>query len=424
MISSIIVALRFVIEFPIRFLLIAIDFRLKHNPFCRVPRSFRELSQNPNWLFQNIFRRRSPGDAISVQVLSVTGLSEPSKARTIEFFRVVRISGKTPETLDICVKLPSGRNIATWIRAIMATFARPTENDFYEYIIPFLQTRAPSFVELCPVPLAVQWDRTFNRSIIVTRVIDRKAYISIPDHGKVTEGHIRVMHGAVVKLHAVTWQLNKDPRKFPHMTTRTGLGFIDGGLRLFWGQIALPQRALWTALCTHFDKRPVVISHGDFRPGNMLFRADNGPLTDFKITDWEACNFTTFLWDCSYSIGGLPARERRARAQVILDGYLSALEAEKVTLPCSRAELWIDLQLLWVVVAYFGYLLSLVGGVGANHGNTEEDCNAWLSRLILACLDATADVHAVASLLNVSVPDLVACRAEWEKDLPKTNPDL
>jgi Ser/Thr protein kinase RdoA (MazF antagonist) len=76
---------------------------------------------------------------------------------------------------------------------------------------------------------------------------------------------------------------------------------------------------------------PQTVTHGDFRPDNILFGGKDGevPVT---VVDWQTVSVRAPLLDVSYFIGGaLPAADRRANERALLERYLEQLGRYGVT---------------------------------------------------------------------------------------------
>lgn len=86
---------------------------------------------------------------------------------------------------------------------------------------------------------------------------------------------------------------------------------------------------------------PQTVTHGDFRPDNILFRGQDGrvPVT---IVDWQTVDVGAPLIDVSYFIGGaLSAEDRRANERPLLERYLEELRRHGVE-DYTFADCWRD----------------------------------------------------------------------------------
>jgi len=86
---------------------------------------------------------------------------------------------------------------------------------------------------------------------------------------------------------------------------------------------------------------PQTVTHGDFRPDNILFAGQGGrvPVT---VVDWQTVDAGAPLSDVSYFIGGaLSTEDRRANEVALLERYLEGLRRYGVT-DYSYPDCWQD----------------------------------------------------------------------------------
>jgi Ser/Thr protein kinase RdoA (MazF antagonist) len=86
---------------------------------------------------------------------------------------------------------------------------------------------------------------------------------------------------------------------------------------------------------------PQTVTHGDFRPDNMLFGGQDGqvPVT---VVDWQTVGVGAPLCDVSYFVGGaLSTEDRRAHERPLLEGYYDELCRQGVT-GYSFTDCWQD----------------------------------------------------------------------------------
>lgn len=202
--------------------------------------------------------------------------------------------------------------------------------------------------------------------------------------------------------------------------------WIDGLVRLYLSP-ADPAwfRPVWDGVCRWLAPLPACVSHGDFRPGNMLFHRATGAAV---FTDWEALAVTPFLWDFTYAtVLGMEPAVRRAEHAGLLALYLDELAgalrragegAAADALPplavCESA-----VTALCIAIFYFGWMLSKMGGIGGPQGNTDADCEAWQERGA-AILERTAGAGqaACAAALGVDEGAVAAMREYLQRPPP------
>ncbi len=127
------------------------------------------------------------------------------------------------------------------------------------------------------------------------------------------------------------------------------------------------------------------------------------------FTDWEAVAITPCMWDPLYCIvAGMSVAMRRAHGEALLKYYMDELELAlrrsrgNPTMP-SRDYLLKQSKLMAVVRHWYGFALTEIGAVGANHGNSQEDTDEWTDRVREAVLDATNDAETMEKDLAVNV---------------------
>ena len=203
----------------------------------------------------------------------------------------------------------------------------------------------------------------------------------------------------IAPLHARFWGPRAGAAGGPSsfLTQQRGVSWIDGLVRLCMAPASAPPwfGPVWDGLCRWLAPLPVCVSHGDFRPGNMLFHRSTGAVI---FTDWEALSCVPFLWDFTYAtvLGQAPAA-RRAGLSELLAAYLAELAAALRAAGDSAAADALPPQevcesavtALCIVIFYYGWALTKMGQAGGPQGNSEADCAAWQERGA-AILDRTA----------------------------------
>lgn len=152
------------------------------------------------------------------------------------------------------------------------------------------------------------------------------------------------------------------------------------------------------------------VSHGDCRPGNHLFRpiSSEGAI-DVVFADWEALSITPVMWDFTYAtVVGQSVVARRRNHSPLLRAYHEKLVAGGFSDACGGLLTLHACEeqytLICIVIAYYGLLLGILGGVGEPQGNTAQDSQAWKDRINCAILDRVAEsggADRVAKLLGL-----------------------
>ena len=323
-----------------------------------------------------------------------------------------------PRTVEVFVKLPTARAWNSGLKALNSAFAiHSREVAFYNTIWPaLLREVSPPLSDAIVVPrnLYAHWSRTFDRVILVSEYIDTTdEYECIPDWRGATPSQINLMLDGIGHLHAATWNITRTPGAQAvieaNFTERRGADWLLPLMDLYAGSLSPANLWLWKALVKRLEREPVTLSHGDCRPGNMLFARKRAHVI---FTDWEAIAITPYLWDVTYSmLCGLPPDVRRREERGIIARYLDRLR----TVHKLRADQIPTLeqamqtrQLIVLLVSHFGWLLTMFGGVGKAQGNSAKDSTAWEARIDGAVREVLADPTQLAAILGESTPEGVA----------------
>ena len=143
------------------------------------------------------------------------------------------------------------------------------------------------------------------------------------------------------RLHGPTWNLaslledevvappDADPSAFSNLWQMVYPGFVDRyRSRLEPRHLALLER--FTGKLDVYMQPPnaqFALTHGDFRPDNMLF---GGPYP-VAVVDWQTVAKGHPLQDVAYLLSGLHLAERRAHDRTLVREYHDAIAAQGVT---------------------------------------------------------------------------------------------
>jgi hypothetical protein len=414
--------LAFALGIPAYALLISFDrWAPAWNLLVRFPRNGSELTANPASLITLLVADGAvPRGSVLVDLTRDGTLSaEPAKNAQISRFRLTyeQPGGSLTTTLRLFIKYQAERGTSLFARALAAAYSPVhTEVGFYTRIVPALKAFPGAPRIPTPRCLAARYSRAFGRVLTVLELLRDDEYEATPDWKvggagsnaltselprspspslRCAQGaspdQIRAMLRAVVPLHASFWGSSRagvpgSPSEF--LGQQLGVSWLDGLVRLFLSPSTDPPwfKPIWDGVGRWLAPLPVCVSHGDFRPGNMLFHRTTGAVV---LTDWEALAVTPFLWDFTYAtvLGMAPAARRAAHGELLAE-YLSSLRAalqaaghteEADNLPplatCESA-----VTALCISIFYFGFVLAKMGGIGTPQGNTDADCTAWQER--------------------------------------------
>ncbi len=358
------------------------------NPFLGFPRDAREIYNNPQRFFrllQGASAGRVPAHAVFVALVpGGTLTAEPDKntsiAKMILTFTVG--GGRNPVSLHLFVKFQTSRGTPSWVKALFSAYSScHNEREFYA---SGLYAQVPMAT---PTPIASWFSRPFHRVLTVLELIPEGTTMIVPDHQGATIPQMTDLLCHAARMHARFWRQHEGPRssvlaatagaasawdrsKDPtgHIVARHGLEWVSS-IDLFAASHKEVWFApVWTALKAHYAAYPkMTLSHGDCRPGNMLFhpRSKTESGHDIIFSDWEAVSYTPHMWDVAYATCiGLHVDTRRKNQTVLVDAYLAELQKHGV--PASeltRDDVEVDLALMTLLLFFYSWLLMQTGGV-------------------------------------------------------------
>ena len=417
----------FFVELPCRMALIAFDAKFAWlNPFVGFPRNQEELLRNKNQFFKLLQSSKNCGKSVPSTAqfvsleLSGKGIAaEPGKDKQMSIVRLTYrdTPDSSPKEVLLFCKFQTERQIGLFLRALSTTFAEGhKEVDFYTKVARLL----PDGLQVPSAYLAL-YSRTFHRNVVALELVPAP-YEVIPDWKGVQLGQMCGLIDSIAKMHAHFWCPGANVA--PFLTDRVGTSWLDGLMQFYLsnGEAKQPQwkwmHNVWNGVSRYFASSFMCLSHGDCRPGNMLFAPPaKGALSEHNpsavvMTDWEALCIAPHMWDVAYAtICGLSPENRRAWRSQLVQRYVdhlkpAVLEADR---PRMVARVDDEYALAIIVIAYFGWVLSKVGGVGATQGNSDDDCYAWQDRIYSGYCDYIAPkIEYFADLINVSADDLRA----------------
>lgn len=385
----------------------------------RFPRDVAEIDAAPERLFLLLRDRGAlPEGATLVAVRRRGGFAnEPDKDRTAASYDVVARDGDETVTTPVFVKFQTGRGMPLLLQGVRAAvepgIAREVE--FYRRLAGTVPLRAPR-------PYVADSLTAVNRVCLALEHVEGD---NPADWRGCALGNLRAMLGDVARMNAAfVGRTALDPRT-RWIPARAGLDHAAFVVTLA-GAAPDWYMDLWRALDRFFRARPVTLVHGDCRPGNMLFRDDDGatrrpldgdedtaapwpapdaPRPSVVFTDWEAINAAPLLWDFTYcTIIGLRVGDRRAHLPRLLDEFVAALrEAGAPESLCDVARCRVEVDAL-AMVLYYVAALVVSKGYWDRQGNTLNDYRAWSGRILAALRDV--DVARVAAAIEVA-PDAV-----------------
>jgi hypothetical protein len=437
---------------PFMAVIIALDRRFKLSWGwlfdASLPRTMEELLANPERILECMKRASSvPSGAVFVSFDAGSGSeTEPGKDKStvkgVIKFRVDSVGGVVSRS--VFIKIPTGRGVSAFFRAIAATFV-PVQKEigFYQRIVPALKRAAalaplplsgedvtcggsildagiePSMPLNVPLCLYAGRNRWLDRTLLIFEEIDTKELVPIPDWKGVTTNQLLSQLQNASVLHAMSWntcnaaaERNTLPaaagaalplaEAISFITDRSGIKWLTGVMDLVQHKMTPAERSIWNALIYVFDHSihkdvPMCLSHADCRPGNMLYRkgSENAKLPlkrNCVVTDWEACAVTPYLWDCAYAmVLGLPTEKRRVEQRTIVTAYLKMLSEQQRTQPATKGtsvrpipsvdEAMSLLPWVYLLVQYYAWILDQIGGVGDEQGNSTSDMRVWRQRV-------------------------------------------
>ncbi|CUI14600.1 membrane-associated protein, putative [Bodo saltans] len=368
-----------------------------------LPRTMEDLLARPEQILDCMKRAGSaPPNAVFVSFNAGGGSeTEPGKDKStvkgiIKFRFVDSVQGQSNGTSlvsrSVFIKIPTGRGVSAFFRAIAATFV-PVQKEiaFYQRIVPALkrtivasplpltsssqqqlavvvndagvESSMPLNVPLC---LYAGRNRWLDRTLLIFEEIDTRELVPIPDWKGVTTNQLFSQLQNASVLHALSWNICNAVPLTPNKPStssatasvsplaeaisfikdRNGIKWLVGVMDLVQHKLTPAERSIWNALIQVFSTSlykdvPMCLSHADCRPGNMLYRKGSetaaAPLkSNCVVTDWEAVAVTPYLWDCAYAmVLGLDTKKRRSEQRDIVASYLKLLSDQQQSQPVA-----------------------------------------------------------------------------------------
>ncbi len=417
------------------------------NPLIPFPRRPIEVREHPTWLFERLVSQ-SPGvfrsaivasgiqgptkivfsDAVTYSPLD----TEPDKNKAVirivyKFFVLpakekVAVENKAKEhALDVFLKTPSVREFSVSLKALAATFSiLPREVVWYRKLMLAHEGQNEPFPLPVPGAIFTEYARLFDTYIVATHTAGgangkASVYRAIPDWRMNDLRKARHMLAVIATFHAANWDLRQPAKVGPSRSSfdfhkyfpaemRNATAFVSAGMSVFFEKRATASfKQLWPAIARRLQGEPLVMSHGDFRPGNMLWNTATPDVLDIVVCDMELATVTSYGWDASYMMYiGLPVGLRREHEAALFTEYLTALHAALRTrtsgakqqvggtawpaAPGSAAATTLH-QLFGLALFFYGWTLAVLGEMPSAEdkslqGNTNEDAKAWHDRML------------------------------------------
>lgn len=382
----------------------------------RGPRCMQDILARQHWFFHAV---RDGGHTCMSSRAALVSIdpcgsidAEPGKANTACKLKIryQEPGAPTVSELDVFVKEQSERMISVVLKAIGCVFS--PENREVAFYRRVADPSSP-FATLVPVPkpLLMRFSRAFYSVLLVLELVPAP-FTTIPDWVGADPSAMEALLAGGAAIHAAFWRL---PPSLADATSflydRKGLSFLQMvNLTLKSKTTKEVSRVVWAALQKYFDGPRMTVSHGDLRPGNMLFAPPEGRsrLPRVVFADWECLGVTPVMWDFTYgTVIGQSVQARRTLQAKQLRDYLGVL----ASLGVPAADLdptvcCLETDLLVVVLLYYGSALVVLGGAGDTQGNSTNDMRAWGERIAAARDDVVDRVPVMASTIGVSTGDL------------------
>jgi thiamine kinase-like enzyme len=392
--------------------------------FYTKPKCQADVFKNPAKLFkllQSSPYSGIPKGATLKTILRAGGIdAEPAKERTAMKFAVqyATVAGEERE-LKVFVKMSTERGVSLLLRAFGSCFL-----DEHREIAIYKRVADGRLKLPITIPRYVygSWSRPFHHMLLALELMPT-SWVNIPDWQGVSVNHVKAILKPIAELHAKYWRCTEHRKaEVEFMYTGMGLAWL-GFIELYVSNKGVPKwyGKLWASVNKYYrTNSQMVMSHGDCRPGNLLFNTADGDAKEIKVvfTDLEAMNLTPYIWDFMYvTVLSLPTETRRASFRTLLELYVSGLHkagVPKEDVSYEKAEY--DYAVMIVAFRYYCWGLTKVGGVGQVQGNSDNDMSCWLDR----CTKATEEVRpkrlelAKTFGVDVSEIDLILGDGPWD----------
>jgi len=348
-------------------------------------RSTSDLKKSKKKLINNIRERLSIGEVDSAVVHSVVR-NEAGKDKYVTGLSLsYRDQEGNPKKRDLAIKYLSSREEPLYLSSLRSAVLNGLNQEvkFYNEVskrIPFVM---PECFFADSIPLLYRGIVIMEKLNPDFRVDD---YLGCrPDQSKTVIKNISLMH-------AKFWnRIASDPL----------LNWLPGAknpMDFFWflNYITKKEKAcvnLWNALYRHFANHTVTISHGDCRPGNIMWY-DNGLIA---MLDWQMVHAGIGTWDATYFIVMSHDMEiRRKNEMSLIDQYYSDLSTSYSSfhsedLPYAKEQCIEDHHILKLVLGLYGWA-ALVSHMFDKYGNDPRDVRSWADRITAAINDLDSDL--------------------------------
>ncbi|MEO1684247.1 MAG: aminoglycoside phosphotransferase family protein [Cyanobacteria bacterium J06631_12] len=432
--------LRLITLGPFYYVAIILESFLEPYFSLRFPRSHEEFLSNPRKLFKALKANQEqssremgqfsepftlpPGSEFDSIESAAALTNEPDKNRTAGSYKLTYQLDKKKISLDLFVKFQCGRGLPLWLQAARAAVEPNIAREvmFYQRLAGQVEVRSPQ-------PYYTDSIHRFNRVCLVLEHIEG---FTLADWQGCPIAGIRGILQSIARMNAKFLGSTATDERTAWIPAHEGLDSAS-----FIGDFIANEpswyRELWAALVAYFKQQPVTLTHGDCRPGNMLF-IDDGSLAkqmlrredavshwpssdscpEVIFTDWEAVNVGPLLSDFNYCVTlGLTVGDRRAYQDRLLKEFLSTLQNHGVPAEqCDWEKCRDEVELLKIAL-YYGDVAVRRKGLWDKQGNTKQDDEAWSLRIDTALSDVNS--RRIAARLNVAEESIDRLKASIKR---------
>ena len=253
-------------------------------PFSR---STTDLKRGWGKLIEILRGRLAASRIDSYDFTSVVG-NERGKGRYVSGLRLVYSDADGNRTTrDLVVKYLSARNEPLLLSSLKSAVERGMNRE-----VEFYRRLAAEIPFVMPECLVAEWIPALYRGILVLERIFPDSRVQ--DHVGCTPDQSATVLDNIARMHARFWNRLADGPSTRWLLDRHPLDCYWFLKYLSWRESAC--RSLWRALYRYFAAHPRTLTHGDCRPGNILWVKAGS----VAMLDWQFVHGGIGTWDASY----------------------------------------------------------------------------------------------------------------------------
>lgn len=342
-------------------------------------RSTDDLKKNSNKLINNIKKPLSIRKLEACDVYPVIG-NELGKGQYVTGAKISYLNAELQlEKKDLAVKYLSQRDEPLILSSLKTAIYRGLDREVTFY--NDLSEEIPFVTPNCIFADTIPW---LYRGVITMEKLTPD--LLVDDYKGCNLEQSRSVIKNISRMHAKFWNTVTTEPSAKWLPDRHPLDIL-----WFLKYMSFKKKAcnkLWKALYQYFKHHPLTVTHGDCRPGNIMW-FKNG---DIAMLDWQFVHAGIGTWDTTYYI--IMAHDiemRRTNEDLLMKQYFSNLsdsyqEYSYGNFSYSEDKCMTDYQLLKIVLALYAWA-ALITHMFDKYGNDPRDVRCWADRITTAIID-------------------------------------